>query len=55
MNTSLDDITDEEIRLALGERHVEAMIRLREGDCQCGDGQLFLEVIDYCLEAKAVH
>ena len=49
------DVADEEIRRVLGERHIAAMERMREGDCEVGDSQLFFEVLDYILAKGSLH
>lgn len=55
MSASRIEVADEEIRRALGERHVAALERLREGLCEVGDGQLFFEVLDYILAKEILH
>lgn len=49
------DLVDAEIRAKLGDAHVDAMRRLRDGDYQLGDAEKFGDVMDYFLWQRSLH
>lgn len=49
------EATDEEVRAKFGDRYVQALIRLREGYCEPGDGELFMEVVDHFMWKRSLH